>query len=230
MPNNYTIWPTITDVQYRLTAAGVTLRLPPGNRTDAVTQAVLAEVTRRTQRQFVPGPQGETRYYDGTGTPEQEADEMTLLSSVSVIGLDTAAGFLLDDAALTYEQGRPQTRITVARGSVTALAGMAALPYRWLFPAGRQNIAVTGQFGYAPTIPADLWDGACGEMALRLTREAIFTPAGRLNFDKAGDEEKRFALSPAEATGWHSLFEQMVRLYTRPQGRRLRNLRNRMVS
>lgn len=229
MPIDYTAWPALTDVQARLTAAAITLRTPADeSRQQAAIDAVIGEVLRRTQRQWRPGPAGETRYYDGSGSPEQEVDEMISLAGVSIVAYDQSPVYELTDALLTFEQGKPSTRITVSRGTITTYAGGSLLPYAWHFPAGRQNVCVTGQFGFAPAIPADLWEAVCGEMATRLAREATFFQSGQVNFNKAGDEEQRFAIKSVD-TVWHGAFEKMVALYKRRMGRRLRNLRPPML-
>ena len=215
----------------RLAVAGMTLRRPLfTDRLTPMIAAVIAEVAQRTQRQFVPGDSAEIRYYNGTGSAEQEVDEMVSLTSVGVIGLSLLPVYTLNDASLVFEQGRPRTRIVVAHGSVPAMTSEGVfLPYPWYFPAGRQNIAVTGTFGYGPTIPADLWEAACGEMASRLAGEIIFTPAGRLaEWAQAGVSEK-YSLLPHTAIGWHEVFEAKMTLYKRPSGRRLRNLRSKMM-
>ena len=229
MSNDYTSWPVLTDVQARLAAASIVLRTPTDmNRQEAAIDAVVAEVSRRTQRQFVPGAAGEVRCYDGSGSPEQEVDEMVSLSSVFIVAYDQAPVYALTDALLTSEQGKPQTRITVSRGTITTYAGGSLFPYAWHFPAGRQNVQVTGQFGFAPLIPADLWEAVCGEMATRLAREATFYQNGQVNFNKAGDEEKRFAIKSVDVV-WHEEFEAMIGFYKRRMGRRLRGLRSPMI-
>ena len=229
MPNDYTSWPILSNVQARLTAANIVLRTPADtDRQQAAMDAVVAEVLRRTQRQFQPGVTDEVRYYDGSGSPEQEVDEMISLSSVFIVAYDQQPVFELTDALLTFEQGKPKTRITVSRGTITTYAGGSLLPYAWHFPAGRQNVQVTGQFGFAPTIPSDLWEAVCGEMATRLAREATFFQAGQVNFNKAGDEEQRFAIKSVD-TVWHGEFEAMIAFYKRRMGRKLRGLRNPML-
>lgn len=232
---DYTTWPAFSDVQDRLTAAGVTLRGQLTNvsataRQQSTMNAVAAEIGQRTQRQFVADSLPTTRLYDGTGTAEMEVDEMVTLVGVTLLGFQDNPGYPLSGALLTKEANKPMTRLTVSRGSVAAF-GPAGVWAGTLarFPAGRQNIQVTGLFGYGPAIPADLWEAAAGEMALRLAGEAIFTPAGRTNFNKAGDEETRSALDDATATGWHDLYLSALTFYKRPAGRRLRNLRPSMI-
>lgn len=231
MPTDYTTWPAASDVLDRLDAAGLSLRPRLYNdRVAPLLASVITEIGQRTQRQFLPGPTTEVRYYSGTGSAEQEVDEMVSLASVGVIGLNFLPVYTLNDASLVYEQGRPMTRLIVARGSVPALTSEGVfLPYPWYFPAGRQNIAVTGSFGYAATIPADLWEAAACEAASRLAAEAVHVQGGRLkSFSEGGIAETRdFMLTTS--IGWHEVFEAKVTLYKRPSGRRLRNMRSKMM-
>ena len=231
MPSPYIAWPTVDDAEARLARAGVALRVPQGDPSlQATVDAVVDEIGHKTQRQFLAGPAGETRIYDGTGTAELEVDEMVALAGVSIIGLDFLPAYGLPDALLISGQGRPQTRIAVSRGSLPALTPLALYPgFFWVFPAGRQNVAVTGTFGFAAAIPPALWDAACGEIALRLAEEAVFTQGGRVSELRGGDEAKKFALDGPEATGWHRRFAQALRDWRRPDGRRLRNLRPQML-
>lgn len=231
MPLDFTAWPGLNDVADRLTAAGITQRLPQfTDRQGAMIAAVIAEIGQRTQRQWEPGPATEVRYYNGTGTAEQEVDEMVSLTSVGIVGLSFLPVYTLNDAALVYEQGRPRTRIVVAQGSVPALTSEGVfLPYPWYFPAGRQNIAVTGSFGYGATIPADLWEAACGEMAYRLASEAMFVQSGRLQSWGEDGVTESYKIVMPDAIVWHDVFEAKMVLYKRPNGRRLRNMRNKMI-
>lgn len=230
MAIDYTTWPGAPDVQARLAAAGLTLRDTTGSRIAAAIDEVTAEVSRRTLRQFVADAADETRTYNGSGTPELEVDEIVSLTGVTVVAFQATPNYTLDDATLVYEQGKPCTRIIVGRGSNPAFSTDAfLLPYPFLFPAGRQNIQVTGKFGFAATIPADLWHAVCGEIAWRLTAETIFDPAGRVSMWREGDEETRYQLADADSTKWHAIYEAAIGRYKRPSGRRLRNLRPRMV-
>ncbi|BDI27992.1 hypothetical protein CCAX7_000430 [Capsulimonas corticalis] len=228
---DYTIWPTSEDVQLRLSHAGVTLRnVNLARRFQQAMDGVTAEVARKTKRQFLPGAAGEVRIYDGTGTAEMEIDEIVSLTSVAVVGIQSAPGYTLTDVQLIQEQNKPLTRLVVARGSVPAFISEGVIvPYPSLFPAGRQNILVTGQFGYGAEIPHDLWDAVCGEVARRLTAEAIFSPGGQVSVRKAGDEEERYKLPTATDAAWGLDYAAKLADYTRPAGKRLRNMRPRMI-
>jgi hypothetical protein len=231
LPANYSAWPTSNDVSSRLAAAGITLRGTAfTDRIPNVITEVTDEVARRTLRQFIADTVDETRIYSGNDTSELEIDEMVSLTAVSIIGYPLSPGYTLYNPFLVYEQGKPQTRIVVGAGSMPAWTTQGVImPYISIFPAGRQNIQVTGKFGFAPTIPTDLWNSVCGEISSRLTSEAIFNADGRVTSWKGGDETVTLALDRADGLNWHSQYEAMVNLYKRPQGRRLRNLTNRMI-
>jgi len=122
------------------------------------------------------------------------------------------------------------TRLVLARGSVPAWQTEAVLyPQYTIFPAGRQNMLILARWGYGDTIPADLWEAVCGEIAIRATRETLFTPQGRVSKEVYGDESRTYSLPAADATGWHSAYEDALKAYKRPQGRRLRRLRGPML-
>ena len=233
MPS-YADWPLEADVQLLLDSCGVTTRLSAGNFTTRVTRIrgqVSGQVARRTHRQFVADSSDTQRYYDGSGGAELEVDEMVSLTSVQVIGLQSDPGYTIDNALLCTAQAIPNTRIIVAQGSLPAYATNAAfLPYRTIFPVGRQNILVTGKFGFASTIPVDLWEAACGEMAYLLSQEVVFTPSGRVSEERIeGAVTNKYQLDGADLTQWHRNFTQALQDYRRPAGRKLRSLTNRMI-
>lgn len=226
---DYAAWPIENDVLGRLASAGIVVRTTAAAQ--EILDAVAAEVSRRTLRQFLPDGSDTSRVYDGTGTAEIEVDEMVSLTQVAVIGYEAAPGYILANTFLVGEQNKPQTRIVCARGSLPALVAEGFIaPFPYIFPLGRQNVEVTGKFGYADLIPADLWECVCGEMAYRMALEAIFKPGGRVTLDQRGDVKKQYALAEPAFMGWHDRFEWAMswRGYKRPAGRRLRNLRSRM--
>lgn len=228
---NYYAWPTQDDVQLLLTSCDVTTRLSEcqlSERYNRLLAKVTAEVFRETHRQFLAA--GDTRYYDGSGTAEQEVDEMVSLDSVTVIGLQSDPGYTLDNVVLTSEQSLPKTRLIVAQGSLPAYATNAAfLPYRTIFPVGRRNIKVDGTFGFAETIPEDLWEGVCEEIAHRITCEVLFRPIGRILEQKTSETTTHYALDHATITGWHDDYRRAIKKYRRPMGRYLRDAAPRMI-
>lgn len=228
------VWPTFADIQNRLNAsagtAGIWQLANP--TTAAITlDAVIDEAEQRTKRQWIADDEDTTRVYDGTGTAELEVDEMVSLTGCSAIGFQENPGFPLADVTLAQgEIGKPRTRIVMSRGGIPAWGPAGVLsPVHTIFPAGRQNIQVTGKFGYASIIPADLWDAVCGEAAIRLVRQGLFTPNGRVIEEKFGDESRKYSLTDAESLGWHAQFEETITRRKRSQGKRLRRLRGGMI-
>lgn len=230
MPD-YTDWPIEADAQLLLTSCAVTTRLTSDEFTERFNRLraqVVGRILRRTHRQFVASD--ESRYYDGTGAAEQEVDEMVSLTSVQVIGLQSDPGYTLDNVLLVSEQAIAKTRIIVAQGSLPAYATNAVfLPYRTIFPVGRQNLLVTGTFGFAASIPEDLWEGACCEMMYLMSQEVLFRPIGRVKEQKTGDNTTIYILDSAAVTRWHDSFLQALKDYKRPPGRRLRMQNSRMI-
>ena len=229
--SNYVAWPALADVQAFLVRAGISLRY---NVCQPILDGVIREVERRTLRQFICDTVDTTRIYDGSGSAEQEVDEIVSLTGVVVVGYQTAPGYTLANVMVVNELHKPQTRLVCARGSLPALVGEGYIaPYPTQFPMGRQNIQVTGRFGYGPVVPEDLWTAVCAEMAYRLAREAIFQPGGRVAEDFRGDVKKKYTLTEPVVLGWHDDFERCMtdpkRGYRRPSGRRLRNMRGKPI-
>ena len=71
MSQNYTAWPTFTDVQTNLTASGIPLR---SGTADAfytkIIDSVVSDFELKTHRQFIKGSAGEERKFDGSGSYE----------------------------------------------------------------------------------------------------------------------------------------------------------------
>lgn len=232
----YTAWPIAADVTARLVSAGVTPRASGQaavDRAQSALDAVIAEVARVTRRQFVCDQAPVRRLFDGTGTAEEEIDELVEFVSAAALGYQSWPGFDLANIVAVHEQGLPCSRLIRGQGSVPAWPTEAALvPIPAVFPAGRRNIAVTARWGYAETIPADLWDAVLCGATLRLAREATLSQdasGGIIAEWQEGDERTRYAPDGAKALGWADAFDCAVARYKRSTGRRARNLHARMV-
>lgn len=245
---SYSLWPTAADLESRLAAAGVTVR--DGADLQGALDALVAEVERETRRQFVPDAEDTTRFFDGTGAAELWVDELVSLTEVRVLGYPDDLGTALPNVELVYRQGEPRDRIVVARHSTPATGGAYGAPgYGWglhgaaltprAFPAGRQNIAVTGRFGYAETVPADLWRAVLGEAAARLTDEATFSTRGRLVEYKDDEVSEKYALGTTATSvdglrgsvslGWSPQFAATVARYRRRRPKRAMHSAPRMI-
>ncbi len=232
----YTAWPVLADVDLKLASAGITLRA--GATTaykQTVLDAVTAETERRCRRTFAASTT--VRFFDGTGTPELEVDEVVVVTAVALVNDAGSTIYTYPTTVwhLVSRQQRAVTRIRLARG-----AGVRGP----VFPVGRDNVKVTGSWCYEAAIPRDLWDAVAGEAAARLADEGLFSPTGRLDFTAAAGNSARYNFGiPGGAAGttwpgernasnpvdWHRQYERMIKVYRAPLGRRLRALKGGMV-
>ncbi len=229
----YQNWPILRDVMAVLDSLGVTLTANGPElflRVSQVTDQVTSEVARTTSRQFVADSADTVRSYDGTGTAELEIDEFISFTAAFAAGLQADPGYPLANIQPVIEQNKPMTRLVRGIGSLPAFPVAAVYqPVPTIFPAGRRNILVTATYGFAPSIPSDLWQAVCGEIARRLVSETIFgSSLGRVEL-KEGDIATTWAASGTASLELASLYKATVKLYTRPSGRHLRNLRPRMI-
>lgn len=227
MAVSYAAWPTTTEVlskvaEYNVTVgAAVTTDLVQ-NEIDAVTR----EIQQETKRQFVAGSAGEVRYFDGSGTGVQPIDEIITFTSVEFLGWTQTSGLLLTNPIVDVQNLYPQDRLYIYRGSVPNIGRV----YIDRFPRGRQNIKVTGTWGYASTIPADLWVAAQDEAAVRIIAKVIYKQKGFLEGWKDDDVSiTRKILVPGEWGDVHKRFLKTMERYRKPMQRHLATWRPRMV-
>lgn len=219
-------WPTTTDVLTKLTAAGITLRgTADSTYRQLIINAVVAEFLQETKREYVAGS-AEARYFDGSGTGIQTVDAMVSLTSVELIGYFNEGVLLtLTNVVLAESEGYPRTKLLVRQGSYPASG-------YWLtaFPAGRENIKVTGVYGYGSAIPQDVWEAVCGESAERLAMETMFSQGGRLESWKEADTSEQYKILD-EATGqyWHKNFLKTIQRRKRPLQEVLKSIRAPMI-
>lgn len=225
---SYAAWPDTLAVGAKLAAAGFTLR--PSADVRAVILAVTAEIEQATNQKFVADTVDATRVFDGSGTAELEIDPIVSLTDVRIVGYQSDPGYTLSAVRVVQQQNRPQTKLIIAQGSVPGFSADGALSaYDLIFPDGRQNVYVTGKWGYGGEIPPDLWLAVLGEIAHRLGSESIFTPDGRISMWREGDEETRYDLGSTDAMSWHGDYLTAIKNYRRSAGKRLRQMRNRMI-
>ena len=221
---DYSAWPTLDDVEIVLAAAQITPSNPVRARFDALSAAIQTEVARETRRQFVPVQ--EDRLFDGSGTPVLDVDEIVTLDGIALLGGQSEVLGAIT-AYLVSEAGQPQMQISTARGGNPAFANC--------FPSGRRNIKVSATWGYAATIPADLWDGVTGRIAASMAR-LTFATAGRADGrglqiveEQFGDERKKYAkFDHSESFIGPTEWKALLKRYKRPS-RAASSLRGGMI-
>lgn len=223
----YTAWPVYGDVTDQISMLGVTLRaaITTAKITEKI-DAVAAQVLQLTKRQFVAGSAGEIRYFDGSGAGVQEVDEYVAFTAVEILGLTGAGTLSLSNVIEDTQNLYPKTRIAIFRGSTSTFSRI----YVDRFPQGRQNIKVTGTWGYGSTIPKDLWDAVLMEVTGRIVAINVYDSTGRVKSAKLGDESIDVELNlPAEVNGWHLNFLKVCEKYKKPSALHLNRIKSRMI-
>lgn len=227
MSYNYRSKPTPNDVRQLLLSAGINLNISfPDDLMTGTIDEVVGDLEHRVRRQFVPGCAGEVRYYDGSSTGVQVIDEYISVSNVEI--LVTPDQGPLPTPITWYEivtNGKPKTKLGV-------LQGPPNFPAYWSsFPPGRSNIKVTAQFGYAETIPAEVWMAILKESAGRIADGLAMTTrndsviGGRIISWTEADVQERYADQRiSEALGWHQAFESVCKDHIKSPPRRARRL------
>jgi len=218
-PPDYTVWPTIANVYALLTASNIT---PTMASTDLVATGFLDEaiqgMTQLTKRQFLPGSTGEVRYFDGSGTGLQTVDEFIDVTAVEFLMFPQVAGV---NVQYWYEPATnkfPNTTLQIFQGPANTNFGYVAA-----FPQGRRNIKVTGQWGYAATIPADVWMAVLKKAAAGIAAVNSLDAQGKTSKLVDGDASVDYGSDmPGDVAGWLEDFDCAVKKYRRPDSERRR--------
>lgn len=224
MSADYTAWPTTTNVQERLTEAGITLR--QGTSSDRITEAingVVKEIARETLRTFIAT--SETRYFDGNGLPEIEVDEYISITTVTFVGNDLTAGLAVTVFEVE-EENKPKTRLRMYRGQFPVVG------YLDRFSKGVGNIQIAASWGYGATIPADLWEAALNQMAACAAELSLFRGelGGNVLEIQEGDTRYKFGASNlGQGTSISETYTAMLKKYRRPTQNRVQALRPPMI-
>lgn len=220
MAQNYTAWPDQSDIEARLTNAGITPRssISAGYYAQ-VADAIVAYITHKTHRQFLAGSAGEIRYFDGSGVGDQLVDEFVAITAVSVVGFIATGSLLSLTQVVSADTSTfPTNRLIIFQSSLPTQQNL------WVnyFPRGRRNIKIAGTWGYGQYIPDDVWWAACGRMAALIAAETSIPGAsGRIRKWIEGDASEELNLDlPGEVAGWDAGFKEMLRTYKRPMSQR----------
>lgn len=224
---NASALPTSAAVRSLLDIAGITVPITVDDQfIYNEIQSVASDFNHRTGRQFVPGCAGEIRYYDGSATGLLVIDEYIEVTAVEVlVVLPLGSTYNALNFYQVLQNGRPNTQLAIAQGPPN-------YPGIWSsFPSGRRNIKVTGQFGYAATLPAEVYQAilkmAAGKIADTLTMssksDAII--GGRVvSWTEADVTEKYADVLPSQALGWAQEYEGAVVDHMKPRKKRSRRL------
>lgn len=233
MAQNYTAWPTYTQIITHLTNAGIPIR--SGVENSYYTQevdAVVADLQRVTHRQFIPGSAGEERSYDGSGTGEQPVDDMIAMTAVEISGWIGIQSFNVTSAVLLNQNSFPRNRIIIAQGP----------PFQFVngiftkFPEGRANVTVTGTYGFGQYIPDDVWIAVRNMTAARIAGAFLSdSTTGRImkSFIEGSSSEKYVDGEPGsmigEAQGWVQSYRKVIQVYRKPINARLKTMKKVMI-
>lgn len=230
---SYTAWPTHTDVSVKLASIGVTL--PTAYNSAAVTlqlDSAIETVNRVTKRTWIA--ETADRYYSGNNTGRLEIDEYLTVNTVylvSYLGLPSPT-IEIDGINEVEEVGTPKTLIEIFSGSLPGYTRH----YINRFVTGRSNIKVNAVWGYAETIPYDLWYAVLVRAGAKILKENAFNgiDAGYLiKWQEAGiqevsqfqDPEKFLGANGGSSGSWSAILKR----YKKPSNFTFRRMTKEIV-
>lgn len=124
-----------------------------------------------TGRNFTPAL--DSRTYDGTGYSRLRVDDIVPGTALAV----TVYGSPITDVVLAVAHNRLGYNV-LARPQYGAFGAFVQNTPYGIFPVGVQNIAVATTFGYAATVPADVYEAILGEVVSRCLSQGFVGIAG----------------------------------------------------
>jgi len=94
-----------------------------------------------------------SKLYDGDGTTELLIDDLITLTKVEILDADGDVSYTIDAATEYYLYPSSTTPFVRPYTSIVLNRQNAPIP---IFLRGRQNVKVTGNFGYAEAVPNDI--------------------------------------------------------------------------
>lgn len=210
----HTAWPVLTDISLVAGSMGITLGTATMSTAFQQYQldAVIEAINQGTRRTWITAT--EDRYFDGSGSGQLEIDEYVTISTVQLVGwFGVTAGLALQNVVEVSKNQFPKTRIQIFRGSIPAFYNV------WVdrFPVGRSNILINALWGYANTIPNDLWWGAAYQAAAVLINLSLFKTDGFLiKWQEADVTEVRNYMDPFKFFKSGKTFESLIKFYKKP--------------
>jgi hypothetical protein len=213
MAIDYTAYPVVSDLTAKLLAANITLSANAS--TDQKQLAIDSAknlIEYKCGRQFLPGSPGEVRYFSGNGTGQLDIDDYITLTAIEFLQVPATSTVAITDWVEVTRVPYPKTQIKILRGP-------ANMPYGWwtAFPQGRENIKITGTWGYGANIPAGVWDAVLCMAAAEMADQARLSAQGMLTGVKDLDQDFTWSDKMiGQVAGWRDKFDDAVRTYKRP--------------
>jgi len=214
----YTDFATLANLKDFLLGAHIVTSDSSFTMSDDAMQAILDaredQLKIETSRQFVPGSAGEVRYFDGTGHGVMRIDEYIDITAIEFFYTPGTASI----SATNYVE---VTRKPWANDVVKILQGQANINYGFFqrFPEGRENIKITATWGYASTIPKDVWLAHLQASAADVMQANTLSAQGQtLKYTDGDASEQWTGETIGESAGWlgkGSLWERVLRNYKR---------------
>lgn len=207
---DYTAWPLASDVQELVASANVCPTLDwASDLVQVRLDAAVAELEQLTGRQFLAA-EG-LRYFDGSGTGVLVVDEYVSISAVQFYLVPELAGVNLLDFMQVTRNRYANTRIQIYQGP-------ANIPLGWYtrFPEGRSNVGVTATWGYAASIPPDVWQAVLAKAAAEIVDTNRVAARGALVSIRDDDVSVGYSEQlPSVMAGWRQQFASVCKRYRR---------------
>ena len=218
MPSR-TYWPTSEDLNNFLSAAGLTVSTSLELFLDTAVSAARRdfEGPAGADRKMLGDTSDVARRYDPPTDGQSLLFIADLASLTSVVyqpdgssaeTLTQNTDFWLEPYEAQSDSNRPApyTRIRFAR--------------RWLQPLGttlRRSIIITGKWGYATTLPDDVWLACLARAGWHLHATLAQSTSGGLVRWSDADASEQFGDSPLQALkdGWDGMFRTVAHSYRR---------------
>jgi hypothetical protein len=219
MAYDYTAYPTSANLTAWMTAMVPSVTRPTNS--DVLGLLLLSAskaIEKQTGRQFVTVT--EDRYFDGSGSGILMVDDFVSITSDSqgkMVYIYAAPGNAYGQSQLTgiqevYEPGKPSNMIQIFQGPANS-----AYMYINYFPVGRSNVKINATWGYASTVPADVFELIMAKAASSVIAGSAITDGGIVISDKLADEGTTYANDRNwfETSGWGKRWKEAVRSYRR---------------
>ena len=120
-----------------------------------------------------------TKLYDGDGTRELLVDDLLTLTKIEILDRDGNVDYTIDGSTEYYlypANTTPKTSITIEPTNADVS----------VFPKGKQNVRLTGTFGYSETVPEDIRFAAT-KLVAGIIQEGNYDVGSEIKSEKLGE-------------------------------------------